>query len=113
MADQQELREVIDRVRSALHILEGDAAQHSSEAAHDLKRSVDDLRRGVWAILTTRHSGNYEDFLARIRVRRATESCEDVLAELYAETLTADTPGLFSLYATLSELRKQFEVESA
>jgi len=102
----EQLREQTDRVRSVLNILEADlgADQHSAEGARDLGHAVDDLRRTVWAVLTARHSGDYDSYLARIRVRRAAESCEDVLAELYAGTLLAETPGLFTLYAALSEI---------
>ncbi len=106
MAYPEALRESIERVRSTLHVMDSKSAGLSSEAVEELKRSVDDLRRGVWAILTSRHSGSYEEFLARIRVRRATESCEELLAELYAGTLDAETPGLFSFFASLSEVMK-------
>ncbi len=106
MTSQEELREQMDRVRSILNILQADASagQHPAEGARDLGKAVDDLRRTVWAVLTARHSGDYDSYLARIRVRRATESCEEVLAELYAGTLTPDTPGLFTLYAAISEI---------
>jgi hypothetical protein len=83
-----------------------DAGEHPAEGVRDLGLAVDDLRRSVWAVLTTKHSGSYADFLARIRVRRATECCEEMLAELHAETVTRNTPGLPVFQATLKELAK-------
>ncbi|UCD23815.1 MAG: hypothetical protein JSW51_12380 [Gemmatimonadota bacterium] len=104
----EDLKKGIQHIRKALDVLEAKAGQadRPSEGVRDLGLAVDDLRRGVWATLTSRHSGNYQDFLARIRVRRATESCEEILADLHAETVTANTPGLPVLHATLKELVK-------
>jgi len=106
VARHEELRDEIDRVRSALNILETGMAggDDTSEAARDLGLAVDNLRRSVWAVLTTKHSGDYDGFLGRIRLRRAREICEEVLAELYAGTITVDTPGLFLFHEALRDV---------
>jgi len=103
----EELKRGIGQIRKALDLLDAfkGARESSSEGVRDLGLAVDNLRRGVWAVLTTRHSGNYDDFLARIRVRRATECCEDVLADLHAETVTKNTPGLDVFHATLRQVQ--------
>jgi len=103
---REDLRKGVDQIRKALNAFDAGLGDRPAEGVRDLGLAVDDLRRSVWAVLTTRHSGNYEDFLARIRVRRARECCEDVLADLHAETVTRDTPGLPVLHATLRELAK-------
>ena len=102
----EDLKKGIQHIRKALDVLESKVDDRPSEGVRDLGLAVDDLRRGVWATLTSRHSGNYQDFLARIRIRRATECCEEVLADLHAETVTLNTPGLPVFHATLKELIK-------
>ena len=103
-----DLRKGVVQIRNALDVLEAKVGEEDrpSEGVRDLGRAVDDLRRSVWAVLTTRHSGNYQDFLARVRIRRATECCEELLADLHAETVTSNTPGLPVFHATLRELVK-------
>jgi hypothetical protein len=104
--NRDELRQGVGQIRKALDALEAGVGERPAEGVRDLSMAVDNLRRSVWAVLTTRHSGNYEDFLARIRVRRAKECCEDVLADLHAETVTRDTTGMPVFHATLRELVK-------
>lgn len=104
--DTDELRTEIDQLRNTLKaagasLTTGDP---SPEALHDLGLAVDNARKSLWAVLTAAHAGEYGAFLGRIRVRRATETCEDVLADLYAETLAPNTPGLEVFRATLREL---------
>ena len=103
-----DLRKGVGQIRTALDVLEASVEKEDppSEGVRDLGLAVDDLRRSVWAVLTTRHSGKYQDFLARIRIRRATECCEDMLADLHAETVTSNTPGLSVFHATIRELVK-------
>jgi hypothetical protein len=103
-----DLRRGVGQIRTALDVLEAtvEKSNRPSEGVRDLGLAVDDLRRSVWAVLTTRHTGNYQDFLARIRIRRATESCEEMLADLHAETVTSNTPGLPVFHATIRELVK-------
>ncbi len=104
--DTEKLRTEIDQLRSALKAVDAAVAtgDPSPEALQDLGLEVDSLRKSLWAGLTSKHSGDYTAFLGRIRVRRAIETCEDVLADLYAETLPPNIPGLEVFSATLGEL---------
>jgi hypothetical protein len=104
--NREDLRKGVAQIRKALDSFDAGVGSRPAEGIRDLSLAVDNLRRSVWAVLTTRHSGNYEDFLARIRVRRATECCEEVLADLHAATVTSDTPGLPVFHATMRELAK-------
>lgn len=114
MATSQDLAASIAQVRGALDVLDarGIGEERRSEIARDLGVAVDNLRRTVWAVLTTKHSGDIESFLARIRMRRATEICEEALADLYAGTVSLETPGLFEFHLALTDLTRRMEGES-
>jgi hypothetical protein len=109
MATSHELQQGIEQVRNAIAALDIDAGQAGSEGARDLGIALDNLRRTFWAVLTTKHSGDFDNFLARIRLRRATEICEGVLADLYAGAVTSDSPGLFYFHAALTDVSRQLE----
>ena len=111
----EELGKGLDELRSALNIIDGEIAlgQPPAEAVQALERAVDNVRTSVWAVLNADHSGDYQSFLGRIRVHRATETCEDVLADLYAETLPPDTPWLELFHATLRELSRMWKAANA
>jgi hypothetical protein len=83
-----------------------EADESFDEAVRDLGLAVGNVRRSTWAVLTSAHSDNYENFLARLRVRRATETCEEVLSDLYADTVPATAPGLDLFQAALRELAR-------
>jgi hypothetical protein len=101
-----DLRKDMDQLRSALNIIESGTSVSAppEEGLRDLGQAVDNVRKSAWAVLTAEHSGDYHGFLAKIRVRRAIELCQDVLTDLYADTITPDMPGLVVLTATLTEL---------
>ena len=105
MADD-DLRRGMDELRSALNIIEEGSSISAPPAAglRDLGQAVDNVRKSAWAVLTAEHSGDYQGFLAKIRVRRAIELCQDVLTDLYSDTISPDMPGLAVLTATLTEL---------
>lgn len=106
--NNDELRQGIDEIKSALNILDADLTPGGRplEGVRDLGLAVDNIRRNVWAVLKAEHSGDYHGYLGKTRVRRATETCEDVLSDLYAETIAPNTPGLEVFHATLRELAK-------
>ncbi len=108
--DTEKLRTEINQLRSALKAVDAGVAtaDPSPEALQDLGLAVDNLRKSLWAGLTSEYSHDYGAFLGRLRVRRATETCEAVLADLYAETLPPNTAGLEVFSATLGELAELF-----
>ncbi len=86
---------------------EVEAAEPSEEAVRALGEAVDGIRNHAWAALTAEHADDYDQYLATVQVRRAREACENVLADLYAETISSNMPGLEVFGATLRELSRQ------
>ena len=105
MSDQ-DLKKYIEELRDVLSVAESFLAleQMPPERVKDLGHAVDNLRTSVWVALRARHAGEQDELLARMRVRRAVDTCEEVLADVYAETLNPATPGFFVFHATLQEL---------
>lgn len=105
MSDQ-DLGKYIEELRDVLSVAESFLAldQMPPERVKNLGHAVDNLRTSVWVALRARHAGEQDELLARMRVRRAIDTCDEVLADLYAGTLTASTPGFFVFHATLQEL---------
>ena len=111
----EELGKCIRQLRSALNIIDADIAlgEPPAEAVQALVRAVDNVRTSVWAVLSAEHSGDYQSFLSRIRVHRATETCDEILADLYAEALPPNILGLELFHATLRELSRMFKAANA
>lgn len=102
------LRVSLDQLRSKLDIIDAEMAwgRTPAEALQAIEQAVSAVRRDLWALLGARHADNAQKYTDRIRVRRATEMCEDVLADLHAQTLPHSTPGFAVFEATLRELAK-------
>jgi hypothetical protein len=110
-----ELRKTIEELKSALGIIEEGMALEKppEEGLRDLGLAVDNVRKSVWATLSAEYADDYPSFLAKIRVRRANEICQDVLSDLYAETFAPNTSGLEVFRATLRELSRAGRGENA
>jgi hypothetical protein len=104
----EELRSVLDEMRRALNVMDPAVTLEDApaEAVRALGHAVDSVRSNVWTLLTAQHADEYQNYLGKIRVRRATETCEDILAELYADTLSRNIAGLDVFHATLRELAR-------
>ncbi len=98
----------LDELRSKLDIIDAEMArgQPPAEALRAIEQAVSAVRRDIWVLLTAQHAHDIQSYTNKIRVRRATEICEDVLADLHAETLPPNTPGFEVFYATLRELSR-------
>ncbi len=99
-----EVRNALNELREALEVLDAGESATATGAIHALAGAVDVLRTKVWAFLTTHQAGDLNRYLGEIRVRRATEACDEILADLYAETLAPNTPGLGEFRATLAQV---------
>lgn len=106
--NRAELRKSLDELRGALGALEPDLASDDppQAAVQDLERAVTGIRSSVWELLKAEHADDYAGYLGKIRLRRAIEICEDVLSDLYADTLAPNTPRLRAFQATLQEFSK-------
>ncbi|MHC4180857.1 MAG: hypothetical protein ACYSWU_25435 [Planctomycetota bacterium] len=104
----EELRRGLDELRRVLNAIDPAVTLEDApaEAVRALGQAVDGVRSNVWTLLTAQHADEYQDYVGKIRVCRATETCEDVLAELYADTLSPNIAGLDVFHATLRELAR-------
>jgi hypothetical protein len=96
----------LEDLRSKLNIIESeiDTGEPFQEAIKSIEEAVSSVRGTIWDLLSARHADDYPAFLSKIRVRRATEMCEDILADLHAGTIPSTTPGFQVFHATLQEL---------
>jgi hypothetical protein len=102
---REELQNHIDKLRDALKMLPANGASElPRQGLTDLGFAVDSVRKSVWGVLIAEHTGDYYDFLGKIRVRRATETCRDVMTDLQNHDVTPTTPGFEVFHATLREL---------
>jgi hypothetical protein len=108
---QNELRDQVDKLRALLIVADANPALEldPSEGLRDLQVTIDRLRAHLWMLLKTQDESAEQAFVVRMRVRRARETCEGILADLDEGTVTAGTPGLPVLHATLRELSRALE----
>jgi len=87
-------------LRSALSGIEQRLASGSlpGEGLEDLKSAIDDVRLRLWGVLTAANRDEYQLFRERFRIRRATEICHGLLADLR-------TSAVGSSHRELGELR--------
>ncbi len=108
MRNDELLQTSLDGLRSKLDIIDAEMARGHppAEALTAVEQAVSAVRRDIWVLLTAQHAHDIQSYTSKIRVRRAREMCEDVLADLHAETLPPNTPGLEVFRATLRNLSK-------
>ena len=106
--NRAELRRSLEVLRDALGALDADLALNDppQAAVQDLEQAVSGIRSSVWELLKAEHADDYAGYLGKMRLRRAIEICEDVLSDLYADTLAPNTPKLRAFQATLQEFAK-------
>ena len=104
-----ELRRGLEELRSKLNIIEAemDQGQPPEQAVRAVEQAVSEVRCNIWILLTAEHADDYDSYVGKIRVLRATEACENILADLHAETLLPQTAGLAVFHATLRELSEE------
>ena len=98
------LKEQVDNLKSALRAIEGELAQREvpKEGLEDLKRAVDNIRRTVWALITAAESPDkYEVVLARYRLNRAMELCQQVVLDINASFIPIDSAELRRFHVTM------------
>ena len=110
MRNEELLQTSLDGWRSKLAIIDAEMApgHPPAEVLRAIEQAVSAVRRDIWVLLTARHAHDIQSYTSKIRIRRATQMCEEVLADLHAETLPPNTPGLEVFHATLRELSKRW-----
>lgn len=70
-----ELSKLIGKIKAVLESIETQVARGkvSAETLAAIKSSVDEVRLRLWAIMSAASSGEFENFVQRFRLRRATE----------------------------------------
>ena len=79
------------------------------EALDDLKAAIDDSRLRLWAVISAAGSAEPEAVLLRFRLRRATEICRNVIADLEAGTLGQHQRELLELREAGREMTTQVD----
>ena len=105
------LRESIHFLRDALDDLENELAGKELSAAglEDFKCKLDGVRTTVLAVLAANDPSEYQRYIQRFRLRRATQVCQGVLFSLLDGTVTAETNGMTGLRSTIAEILPRIE----
>jgi hypothetical protein len=74
------------------------------EGIEDLKSAIDDARLRLWAVISAAGSPEPDAMLLRFRLRRATEICRGITADLDAGTLGAHQRELIELRDVAREM---------
>jgi hypothetical protein len=100
-----ELERTIGFLDRALAQIESrlDQSEVPLAALEDFKATLDSTRTVVHAIVEASGPGSQEAHLNRFRVRRAAQVCQSVLFGLLDGSITAATPGVAELQATVAE----------
>ena len=71
----------------------------------DFKMAVDHTRMTVWAILSTRETDQFEvtAAVARFRLKRCEEMCQNIVSDINSNELTIDAPELQQFYRVAQE----------
>jgi len=110
------LLEEIRQLKSSLEELEkrlSEVAESELPAPvlEDFKKSVDHVRLTLWVIISAMH-GKKEDMsstVARFRVRRTRDLCQQLVADINAGKTTSRTPELPLLQSTLKETHERVQ----
>jgi hypothetical protein len=93
------IRATVQAIENKLH--RGDLPE---EGLADFKAAIDDARLRLWAVIGAVSSSEPEALLLRFRLRRASEICRNVIADLDAGTLGAHQRELLELRETAREM---------
>jgi hypothetical protein len=95
IAPESTIRTIRATVQSIeLKLRHGDLPE---EGLADLKAAIDDARLRLWAVISAADSATPEDVLLRFRLRRATEICRSVTADIGVGGLGAHQRELMEL----------------
>jgi hypothetical protein len=79
------------------------------EGLEDFKGALDDMRLRLWGLLSTAGGEDHKLFQQRFRIRRATELCRALKADLRGGEVSPQHPDLPGLREAVSELDKSIE----
>jgi len=76
----------------------------SPDRVEDIKSAIDDIRFRLWGVLTASNPAEYQAFRERFRLRRATEICHGLAADISDNRLTPSHREAAELRAALQQL---------
>ena len=99
------------RLNIALQALETRATPATTPVGElsEVKRALDDLRLRVWALLKAPHDQNPASFEQRFRIRRATELCVRITADLRTGLLDPSHPEFADLWIAAMDLSQAIQ----
>ena len=100
------VQDELTRMRIILHDLEGrlDSGEVLPESLPDFKSTLDEIRLGVWGLLTAAGADVPRVTAERFRLRRAVEFCRALSEELAAGHLGIDHPEWSAVQQTADRL---------
>ncbi|HSM17897.1 MAG TPA: hypothetical protein VK845_13000 [Gemmatimonadales bacterium] len=103
---QHELAQRVQDLKNALTSIETEVkgGKTRPEGLEDLKAVVDNVRLSLWAILSSAQADDYEAFIGAFRLRRATDICQQVLADIRAGNMNGASPEFVEFKGTVEEL---------
>jgi hypothetical protein len=106
-----ELRDSISKLRDALSDLEGDLSdsERSSADLEDVKAALDGTRTTVLAVLAAAKPSDYQMFVRRFRLKRATQVCETLLVSVLDGSTSHRTPGIDRLRSTVDDVLRKLD----
>jgi hypothetical protein len=110
MADPS-LADQLAALNATLASIEGRVArgQPPGEGVEDLKSALDDVRLRLWGALSAAGGEDYKAFQERFRIRRVTEMCRGLSADLGVGSFSGRHPELTGLREAAQELAKSVE----
>ncbi len=108
-----EVRESILFVQAALRDLESKLSdlEESTAGLEEFKSTLDNVRTTVLAVLAASDPSDYQQYVRRFRLRRATQVCQSILFSLLDGTTTRDAPGMPRLRAAISEVLPRLDTQ--
>ena len=101
-----ELARQVGNIKAVLESIETQVARGKvpPDTLGSVKSSVDEVRLRLWAIMSAASSGEYENFVERFRLRRATEICRGLADDIAAGKLGTDYAEFVALDAAARAL---------
>ncbi len=103
---QHELAQRVQDLKNALTSIETEVkgGKTPPEGLEDLKAVVDNVRLSLWAILSSAQADDYEAFIGAFRLRRGTDICQQILADIRAGNVNGASPEFVDFKGIVEEL---------
>lgn len=105
------LADQVTTLNSTLRAIEIRVAQGRppGEGLEDFKSALDDMRLRLWGLLSAAGGDDYHGFQERFRIRRATEMCRGLGADLATGAISGRHRELTGLREAAAELERSIE----